>query len=274
MVSPRIQRALRGALILLIPTATTTTTTAAAASLPLPPPSPRYSAPHRAKEPAFFLAGDSTTAVDGGWGNGLLAPLIEPAWGINFGLSGATTESFQARGYWANVTSHVKEYAKAYDVYVTISFGHNDQKADSGVTFDVYQQNLIKFANEVKSLGGSPLLVSSLTRRVFPSNDLHNATDSLHDQRLAAIYAAQATNSTIIDLNAASLAYVDAIGRDASWAYNWGDDKTDTTHLNPWGEVVFGRMVADLIIRARPALERWITPNETLSYALWHDLPA
>ncbi|KAI0466023.1 SGNH hydrolase-type esterase domain-containing protein [Xylaria cf. heliscus] len=227
----------------------------------------------RAKAPAFFLAGDSTTAVDGGWGNGLLAPLIEPAWGLNVGLSGATTKSFVARGNWANVTTHLKENADAFDCYVTISFGHNDQKEGSGVTFEEYQQNLINFANEVKALGGTALLVSSLTRRVFP-NDPHNATDSLHDQRLAAIAAASATGSPLVDLNAASLAYVDAIGRDASWAYNWGDDRKDTTHLNPWGEVVFGRMVADLIIRARPDLGLWITPNETLSDAIWNNQPA
>lgn len=80
------------------------------------------------------------------------------------------------------------------------------------------------------------------------------------------------TRSTIIDLNAASLAYVNAIGRDASWVYNWGPG--DNTHLNPYGEVVFGRMVIDLIIRAKPDLESWFTPNKTLSDALWHNLPA
>ncbi|KAI1748425.1 SGNH hydrolase-type esterase domain-containing protein [Xylaria castorea] len=245
------------------------TATVTAANIPMN----RRVGHNRARTPAFFLAGDSTTAVDGGWGNGLLAPLVAPAWGLNVGLSGATTKSFVARGNWKNVTTHLRENADAYDCYVTISFGHNDQKEGSGVTFEEYQQNLINFANEVKSLGGTALLVSSLTRRVFP-DDPHNATDSLHDQRLAAIEAAEATGSTIIDLNAASLAYVDAIGRDASWAYNWGDDRKDMTHLNPWGEAVFGRMVADLIIRAKPDLDRWITPNETLSNAIWNNQPA
>jgi lysophospholipase L1-like esterase len=94
----------------------------------------------------------------------------------------------------------------------------------------------------------------------------------LHEERLAAIKAAEVTNSTIIDLNAASLAYVNAIGRDASWVYNWGP--TDYTHLNPKGEVVFGRMVADLIIKAHPALKRWIKADEELSYAIAHNLPA
>ncbi|KAI0012449.1 SGNH hydrolase-type esterase domain-containing protein [Xylariaceae sp. FL0662B] len=226
------------------------------------------------KPPAFFLAGDSTTARDGGWGDGLLPTLIAPAWGVNIGRSGATTASFVAGGNWANITTHLKDNVDEYDCYVTISFGHNDQKQESGISLDAFQANLIKFADEVKSLGGIPLLTSSLTRRAFERGNDHNATDSLHNERLAAIAAAEATNSTVIDLNAASLEYVNAIGKDAAWEYNYGDDKSDTTHLNEWGTVVFGRMVADLIVREKPDLGQWITPNETMSYALSHGLPA
>lgn len=120
------------------------------------------------------------------------------------------------------------------------------------------------------------LLTTSLTRRAFPSNSPHNATDSLHDQRLATIAAAASTNSTVVDLNAASLAYVNAIGKDAAWAYNYAGtgSAADTTHLNPWGEVVFGRMVADLVVRARPEMEGWVRKNETLSEAIWSGVPA
>lgn len=224
------------------------------------------------KPPAFFLAGDSTTAHNGGWGDGLLMSLKYPALGVNIGRSGATTVSFVAGGHWANITTHLKDGHEKYDCYVTISFGHNDQKPENNVSFPEYQANLIKFANEVKCLGGIPLLISSLTRRVFTSE--HNATDSLHNERLAAMDAAKETDSTLIDLNAASLNYVNTIGKEAAMAYNWGPDGKDTTHLDDWGTVVFGRMVADLIIRELPCLERWITPNETLSYALWHGLPA
>ncbi|KAI0173256.1 carbohydrate esterase family 12 protein, partial [Hypoxylon sp. FL1284] len=224
------------------------------------------------KPPTFFLAGDSTTAVDGGWGDGLLATLKDPAWGVNIGKSGATTASFRAGGYWANVTQHLKDNVDKFDSYVTISFGHNDQKETSGVTFEQYQANLIEFANEVKDLGGIPLLTSSLTRRAFPKGQDHNATDSLHDQRLAAIEAAEETDSAIVDLNEASLAYVDTIGKQAAYEYNL--DPTDTTHLNEHGATVFGRMVADLIIRAEPCLESYFVPNETLSNAIWNNLPA
>ncbi|KAI1403609.1 carbohydrate esterase family 12 protein [Hypoxylon fuscum] len=226
------------------------------------------------KPPAFFLAGDSTTAVDGGWGDGLLATLRNPAWGVNIGKSGATTSSFAAGGYWGNVTEHLRGYVDKFDCYVTISFGHNDQKSTSGVSFDTYLANLVKFANEVKALGGTPLLTSSLTRRAFPSGQDHNATDSLHDQRLAAIDAAKATGSTVIDLNDASLKYINAIGKQAAYEYNYGDDKKDTTHLNPHGTVVFGRMMSDLIIRAKPYLESSFNPDKALSDKIWNNQPA
>jgi hypothetical protein len=76
------------------------------------------------KPPAFFLAGDSTTAVQstngGGWGNGFLSFIRNGAWGVNYGHNGATTVSFVAGGDWATVIGRVKESASAFDVYVTI----------------------------------------------------------------------------------------------------------------------------------------------------------
>lgn len=83
------------------------------------------------KPAAFFLAGDSTTAVQstggGGWGNGFLATLKSPSYGVNKGHNGATTVSFVSGGDWSQVLSLVKNATSTYDVYVTIQFGHNDQ---------------------------------------------------------------------------------------------------------------------------------------------------
>lgn len=76
------------------------------------------------KPPAFFLAGDSTVAVDGGWGDGFLTYPREGSWGINFGKSGATTVSFKDEGYWANLTDHVQDNVADNDVYVTIQVRH------------------------------------------------------------------------------------------------------------------------------------------------------
>lgn len=225
----------------------------------------------QAKPPAFFLAGDSTTAVNGGWGNGFISQLKAPAWGVNIGKSGATTRSYEAGGYWANITSHLRQYSFEYDSYVTISFGHNDQRPENGVTYAQYQANLIRFANEVKSLGGTPLLTSSLTRRVF-SNGSAEADDSLRNERLAAVAAAQQTNSTLIDLYAASRTYVNAIGNAPAQRYNLASG--DRTHLNPWGEKVFGRLVIDLLLKQKPALSQWFVANATLSGQLTNGIPA
>jgi hypothetical protein len=59
---------------------------------------------------AFVLAGDSTTAVNGGWGDGFIQTLQVPANGKNLGHSGATTVSFRAGGDWNKVLSSVKEF--------------------------------------------------------------------------------------------------------------------------------------------------------------------
>lgn len=80
----------------------------------------------RADKPAaFFLAGDSTTAVQstggGGWGNGFLnTTLKNGATGKNYGHNGATTVSFREGGDWATVLKAVQNVKADYTPYVTI----------------------------------------------------------------------------------------------------------------------------------------------------------
>lgn len=148
----------------------------------------------------------------------------------------------------------------------------SSQKAAANISLDEYQANLENLANDVKTHGGTPLLVTPLTRRAFTSE--HNATDSLHDQRLYTIAAADATNTTYLDLNKYSLEYVDAIGNTSAQAYDLGGYGADTTHLNDYGSVVFGRLVADLLLQKLPELDAWFTPNETLSYDLANGIAA
>jgi len=73
-------------------------------------------------KPAYFvLAGDSTTAPDGGWGDGFLSTAVrEPASGINLGHSGATTASFRDGGDWAAVIEQAKNHTNSHKVFVTI----------------------------------------------------------------------------------------------------------------------------------------------------------
>jgi hypothetical protein len=59
------------------------------------------------RTPIFVLAGDSTTATNGGWGDGFIQTLKAPDRGTNLGKSGATTSSFKSSGNWDKVIAQV-----------------------------------------------------------------------------------------------------------------------------------------------------------------------
>ena len=87
----------------------------------------------KSRPPAFFLAGDSTTAIQswngGGWGDGFLATLRDDkgAIGINYGHNGATTVSFNGQlsndSDWTWVLQSIKNWRHSHDPFVTIQVG-------------------------------------------------------------------------------------------------------------------------------------------------------
>ncbi|KAH6637591.1 SGNH hydrolase-type esterase domain-containing protein [Boeremia exigua] len=224
----------------------------------------------KVKSPAFFLAGDSTTAVQsaggGGWGDGFLnTTLKKGATGKNFGHNGATTVSFRNGGDWDNVLAAAKSSLEKYSPYVTIQFGHNDQKVDKNISMADLTANLVKFVDEVRAVGATPILVTSLSRRRF-TNSTGKVTENLADVTAAAKEAAVKSKANIIDLNTASTKYLNSIGADNAATYNL--NPTDFTHLNAEGSVVFGNLVAQLIDAEVPALEKYVVPVKKIATAL------
>ncbi|RMZ48534.1 hypothetical protein AFCA_008437 [Aspergillus flavus] len=209
------------------------------------------------KTPYFFLIGDSTVAVNGGWGNGLLAYLKDPAKGENRAVSGTTTISWKANGRWDDLIKSVESNAANYEPIVTVQFGHNDQKS---LTLAQFTSNLESIATDIQGAGGTPIFITSLTRRNFDGDEVKQ---DLKDWRDATITAAQAVGIQYLDLNTASTNYVNAIGEENAIKYNLTPD--DRTHLNPAGEAVFGRMTLDLLLQARGDLNAYFEPNEALS---------
>ncbi|CAN9458126.1 unnamed protein product [Alternaria alternata] len=224
----------------------------------------------QAEKPIYWLlAGDSTTATNGGWGNEFLSKTVAAgSSGHNYGHSGATTRSFRAGGDWASVTKDIGTYKDDYNVYVTIQFGHNDQKPTSGVSLTDYRNNLATFASEVEQAGATPILVTPLTRRTF-NTTTKRVIENLSNETAITLDVAQSNDLHVIDLNKASTAYVNAIGQKGADTYNWGENGTtgtDRTHLNPWGEVVFARMVSDLLVaKYEDEFGAYTVANETLS---------
>jgi hypothetical protein len=129
------------------------------------------------------------------------------------------------------------------------------------VTIDQFKTNLAAFAKEVTAAGATPILLTSLTRRNFDSSG--KVIENLADVTAAAISVAQSNNVKWIDLNKASLAYVNKLGKTAASNYNLASN--DWTHLNEWGGVVFARIVSDLLVEKYPVLKDVTTGNATLS---------
>lgn len=239
------------------------------------PPSPRHFSFFK---PAYFLlAGDSTTATQsvdgGGWGDGFLNFILRTgSSGRNYGHNGATTKSLREGGDWDHLINEAKTKTVDYTVYVTIQFGHNDQKPTSGVNLTQYSDNLEAFAREVSYVGAIPILVTPLTRRKYTNTTTPTIIQDLAVQRNLTIAAARRTHSRYIDLNIASTEYCNAIGPEAAWRYNL--NPTDYTHLNAWGSLVFGRMVSDLMVRWLEDIAAVTERNETLSRQIWKGVAA
>ncbi|KAF9870927.1 GDSL-like Lipase/Acylhydrolase [Colletotrichum karsti] len=213
-----------------------------------------------AKSPYFFLIGDSTVAVNGGWGNGFLSYLKDPAEGENRGKSGSTTVSWKSNGRWASLLEGINDTKADYEPIVTVQFGHNDQKS---LTLDEFRANLVDIAAELKEAGATPIFITSLTRRTFEDGEV---VQNLYDWRGKTIAAAKESGIKWLDLNIASTNYVNAIGEENSTAYNLDGD--DRTHLSPAGEIVFGRMVVDLLLEKRTDLEQYFEADEEISEAI------
>jgi hypothetical protein len=70
----------------------------------------------------------------------------------------------------------------------------------------------------------------------------------------------------VINLNDESRRFVKAIGESGARQYNLKEG--DNTHLNKHGSLVFGRMVADLILGVLPDLKEYFKADDRLSTAI------
>jgi len=145
---------------------------------------------------------------------------------------GATTGTFVANGYWKTAIDAVKsEVGKGHETYVTIQFGHNDMKIADPASMG---KNLTQMVKEVRSAGGEPVLVTSLARRTFSSSG--TLTDSLGPWADETILISQEQDTYLLDLHAASMKYVQAIGSTA--AHKLDFESGDNTREAPFQQII------------------------------------
>ena len=126
--------------------------------------SPQAPAPAAPRSPHIVLVGDSTVTEGSGWGLGfrqLVAPEVRVT---NTAQNGRSSKSFRDEGHWATALA-------AKGDYYLIQFGHNDQpgkgperETDPATTFPA---NMARYVDEVRAIGATPILVTSLVRRTF-----------------------------------------------------------------------------------------------------------
>jgi len=209
----------------------------------------------------IVLVGDSTTAPQGGWGPGFCAVMTKNVTCIDDALNGRSSKSFIDEGAWK------KALAEKGDYY-TIQFGHNDEKADPSRHTDpetTYAENIRRYIHDARAIGAVPIVISPLARRTFKDGKPSN--DDLKLYANAARRVAAEEDVTFVDLLGMSDALLatmtqaqadefDAVGHADAKAEN--SDKVapalDRTHLDDKGKAVFGRMVADALIRTQVEL--------------------
>ena len=215
----------------------------------------------------IVLVGDSTVATGGGWGPGFCNVLTPNVTCLNVALNGRSSKSFLDEGAWA------KALALHGDYYL-IQFGHNDQKSDPARHTDpdsTFRANLERYVADVRSIGAIPVLVTSLSRRTYRDGKV---AEDLNAYASATRAVGAKDGITVIDLNQLSTALLnhmtqaeadqyDATGHEDAKAENTGTTKLDRTHLNPLGQALFGRIVADQLVRTQVELGPDVTGEPT-----------
>ncbi|MEP7006219.1 MAG: rhamnogalacturonan acetylesterase [Sphingomonas bacterium] len=211
--------------------------------------------------PTVFLLGDSTVTDQpaepaASWGQmfpAFFAPDIAIA---NHAESGETMKSFMTELRFAKVL----ELARPGD-WALIQFGHNDQKANWPQTYaaaeTIYRDYLRTWIAEFRRRGVTPVLVSSPERRFWTGTKIR---PTLSDYAAAVKAVGAELNVPVVDLNAMSRAFYEALGPDrAPLAFN--DNGKDATHHDNYGAWVLARCVAKGLAEAKVPLARHLKPD-------------
>jgi len=155
--------------------------------------------------------------------------------------------------------------------YLFIEFGHNDQKEkgpDDGA-FKSYSERFRTFISETRNKGGIPVIVTSTNRRTFSEDG--KLINSLGDYPDAARQIAKEQNVSLIDLNAMTKTFYEALGPDNSkkafviYPANSFPDQpqafNDNTHFNGYGAYELAKCIVEGIKANNLNIARFLIDN-------------
>ena len=196
-----------------------------------------------------FLIGDSTVCDQpaepwNSWGQ-MLPRFFKPEIAVaNHAESGETIANSLRAQRFEKVFSRMQP-----GDYLFVQFGHNDQKNKATNALAVYKADLKKVVARTRSLGGTPVLVTSMERKDGVEHD----TLAGYPDAVRAV--AKAENCTLIDLNAMSRIFYLALGNDLGKAFQ------DGTHHNNYGSYELAKCVVEGIKQDKLPLAKSIVDD-------------
>lgn len=196
--------------------------------------------------PAIFLAGDSTVndqplAPWNSWGQ-MLPRFFKPECAVaNYAQSGETIRSSLARGRFDKIFSVMKS-----GDWLLMQFGHNDMKEKSEDALDVYQTNLKNLIQRTRSLGATPVLITSMERKSGVN------APTLKGYPDAVRRVAREMNVLCIDLNQMSLKFYQALGDQLDAAFQ------DGAHHNNYGSYQLAKSVASALANSQAPIAEFL----------------
>lgn len=206
--------------------------------------SPGSDASAQEKDVIVALIGDSTVTDQSGWGKAFAGRFSEKVTVRNFAVGGRSSKSWYDE-------KRLPKALKAKPNFVLIQFGHNDQpgkgpkrETDPATT---YREYLKKYVEAFRKIGAKPIILSSVTRRLFDKKGKVRST--LGPWAEGAKAAAAELKVPFIELHAVSVKYHNKIGPEESARFN--PKEGDATHFNSKGaEAIAGLIVQELKVVA------------------------
>lgn len=203
-----------------------------------------------------FMAGDSTMSIkeikdypETGWGMPFQYFFDDSVRVHNHARNGRSTRTFIEEGRWQTIADSLQQ-----DDVVIIQFGHNDEsekKVDRYTTPEQYRTNLRRFIRETRAKGGTPLLLSPITRRYFNKVGQIKPT---HPYAPLVREVASLEQVAFIDMERITREYFQQLGdKNSALRFlhippgvhpNYPNGVRDDTHLNTLG----AREVAQLVL--------------------------
>ncbi|MFD3003562.1 rhamnogalacturonan acetylesterase [Pontibacter toksunensis] len=165
---------------------------------------------------SMYLAGNSTVVDQeyepwAAWGQ-MIPRFFKPGVVVtNYAESGESLKAFVGERRLEKILSVIKP-----NDYLFIEFAHNDQKPGSSHVepFTTYKDMLKHYISEARKRGAIPVLVTSMHRRNF--DEQGKIVNTLGDYPEAVRQTAKEENVAVIDLNAMSKEFYEAMGPEKS----------------------------------------------------------